>query len=207
MSNQMIKTRTGWTASLGWLVEPVMLLVGCGLLFVVGILGVRLTEGNLRGPVSNLRDEARSELDALPWHAVEGQRLYVPAYSHVYHHKGDPCFLAVTLNIRNTDVNGEIVVTSVRYFDTVGKELRSLLDKPLKLSPMATTEFVIARDERAHRSGASFLVEWKAGTKVRSPLVETLNFDTSCKQALSFVAPAIVLDETELIEQVPQAGT
>lgn len=98
-------------------------------------------------------------------------------------------------------------IRAVRYFDTVGKELRSLLDKPLKLSPMATTEFVIARDERAHRSGTSFLVEWKAGTNVTSPLVETLSFETSCKQGLSFVAPAMVLDETELIEQVPQAGT
>ena len=102
--------------------------------------------------------------------------------------------LTVTLNIRNTNVDREIVVTSVRYYDTGGKELRSLLDKPLKLSPMATTEFVIGRDDEAGGSGASFLVEWKAGTKVTPPLVETVNIDTSSKHGLAFIAPAIVRD-------------
>lgn len=114
--------------------------------------------------------------------------------------------LSVTLNIRNTDIDGEIVVTSVRYFDTGGKDLRPLLDKPLKPSPMAATEFVIGRDDGAGGSGASFLVEWKAGTKVTPPLVETLNIDTSSKHGLSFIAPAIVRDETEPLDLVPQVG-
>ncbi|HQX52111.1 MAG TPA: DUF3124 domain-containing protein [Planctomycetaceae bacterium] len=139
----------------------------------------------------------------LPWHPVQGQRLYVPAYSHVYHQKGDPYFLTVTLNIRNTDVKNEIVVTSVRYFDTSGKELKSLLQSPLRLSPLAATEFVIARDDKAGGSGASFLVEWSAGTKVTPPLVETVNIDTTLAQGLSFISPAFVLDETEPFDSVP----
>ena len=59
----------------------------------------------------------------VPWHPVQGQRLYVPAYSRVYHQMGDPHLLTVTLNIRNTNVHREIVVTSVRYYNTAGKKL------------------------------------------------------------------------------------
>ncbi|WP_404306970.1 DUF3124 domain-containing protein [Neorhodopirellula lusitana] len=141
------------------------------------------------------RDEARMELDVIPFHPVVGQRLYVPAYSHIYHQEGDPYLLTVTLNIRNTDMDNEIVVTSVRYFDTGGKELRSLLTKPLLLSKLAATEFVIARDDKSGGSGSSFIVEWQAGSEVSQPIVETVMVDTSSTQGISFTASAVVLSE------------
>ncbi|HQZ67246.1 MAG TPA: DUF3124 domain-containing protein [Planctomycetaceae bacterium] len=178
-------------------------LLGCGLLVAIGAFGVLLTGYNQSIQAPSQRDDHRREINMLPWHPVQGQRLYVPAYSHVYHQKGDPYFLTVTLNIRNTDVKNEIVVTSVRYFDTSGKELKSLLQSPLRLSPLAATEFVIARDDKAGGSGASFLVEWSAGTKVTPPLVETVNIDTTLAQGLSFISPAFVLDETEPFDSVP----
>ena len=37
------------------------------------------------------------------------------------------------------------------------------------------------------------------------PLVETVNMDTISPQRLSFVAPALVLDETEPFDSVPKA--
>lgn len=156
----------------------------------------RSIENHLPSNRPSGRDEARTDLDTLPWHPVAGQRLYVPAYSHVYHQEGEPYLLTVTLNIRNTDVDNEIVVTSVRYFDTKGKELRSMLAKPLRLSPLAATEFVIEREDKAGGSGASFIVEWQAGAKVNQPLVETVMVDTSNSQGISFLASAVVLNET-----------
>ncbi len=141
------------------------------------------------------RDEARVEVDQLPWQPAEGQRLYVPAYSQVYHQEGKPYLLTVTLNIRNTDVDHEIVVTSVRYFDTGGREIRSLLAKPVRLAALAATEFVIEKDDQDGGSGACFIVEWMAGQAVTPPIVETVNVDTSGGQGISFVVPAVVLSK------------
>ncbi|TWU55333.1 DUF3124 domain-containing protein [Rubripirellula reticaptiva] len=155
----------------------------------------RSIEQNIPYQAPSLRDEARMDIDVMPWHPVEGQRLYVPAYSHVYHQKGDPYFLTVTLNIRNTDVENEIVVSSVRYFDTGGKEVRSMLKKPLRIGPLAATEFVIEREDKVGGSGASFIVEWQAGTEVNQPLVETVMIDTNGQQGISFIAHAVVLSE------------
>ncbi|MDA8745129.1 DUF3124 domain-containing protein [Rubripirellula amarantea] len=153
-------------------------------------------EANIPSQAPSVRDDARMEIDVMPWHPVEGQRLYVPAYSHVYHQQGEPYLLTVTLNIRNTDVDHEIVVTSVRYFDTSGKELRSMLKKPLRLGPLASTEFVIEREDKAGGSGASFIVEWQAGTEVNQPIVETVMIDTRGQQGISFIAQAVVLSES-----------
>ncbi|OYP34352.1 DUF3124 domain-containing protein [Rhodopirellula sp. MGV] len=142
-----------------------------------------------------IRDPARSELESLPIDPVAGQRVYVPAYSHIYHQKGEPYLLTVTLYVRNTDLKNEIIVSSVRYYDTGGKELRALLDKPLRLAPLAATEFVIEKNDRAGGSGASFIVEWQSTEQVTRPVVETVNVDTSGAQGISFVVPATVLSE------------
>ncbi|QDV44627.1 hypothetical protein Enr13x_44950 [Stieleria neptunia] len=175
----------------------IFLLVVVPIILIVIFVEFRLRSiaGSIPYQTPSLRDEARMEVDALPWHPVEGQRLYVPAYSHVYHQKGEPYPLTVTLNIRNTDDTNEIAITSARYFDTAGKELRSLLKKPLRLAPLAATEFVIARDDKMGGAGASFIVEWQAGTKVTQPVVETVMVDTTNTQGLSFIAPAVVLSE------------
>ncbi len=150
-----------------FVVLPIILLV----LFVE--FRVRSIQESLPYQSPSLRDDARMEIDIMPWHPVEGQRLYAPAYPHVYHQKGEPYFLTVTLNFRNTDVENEIVVSSVRYFDTGGKEVRSMLKKPLPLGPLAATEFVIERDDKVGGSGARFIVDGQAGTEVNQPLVET----------------------------------
>ncbi|MCC9642826.1 DUF3124 domain-containing protein [Rhodopirellula sp. JC740] len=175
-----------------FVVVPIVLLV----IFIE--FRFRSIEDSFPSRSPSVRDEARMELDSMPWRPVTGQRLYVPAYSHVYHQKGEPYLLTVTLNVRNTDVDNEIVITSVRYFDTSGKEIRSLLQKPLQLAPLAATEFVIERDDKSGGSGASFLVEWKAGTEVNQPIVETVMVDTSNTQGISFTAPAVAIRETKI---------
>ncbi|QDV55796.1 DUF3124 domain-containing protein [Rosistilla oblonga] len=142
------------------------------------------------------RDEARMDLDSLPWSPIQGQTLYVPAYSHIYQQGGDPRLLTVTLSARNTDQTHEIVITSVRYYDTAGNELRSLVEKPLRLAPLASTEFVIEQKDKSGGSGASFILEWKAGKPVTHPVVESVMIDTNNAQGISFVRSATVLEET-----------
>lgn len=142
------------------------------------------------------RDEARMELDSLPWQPLQGQTLYVPAYSHIYHQSGEPRLLTVTLSARNTDRQHEIVLTSVRYYNTSGKQLRTMIEKPLRLGPLASTEFVIEQNDQSGGGGASFIVEWTAGQPVSEPVVETVMIDTSNTQGISFVRSATVLETT-----------
>ncbi|GAA4452798.1 DUF3124 domain-containing protein [Novipirellula rosea] len=149
------------------------------------------------------RDAARTDLDALPWHPVQGQTLYAPAYSHIYHQSGEPRLLTVTLSVRNTDRKNDIALTSVRYYDTSGKERRSLVEKPLQLGPLASTEFVIEQKDKSGGSGASFIVEWNAGQPVNTPVVETVMIDTSNTQGISFVRSATVLEETTVNDSAP----
>ena len=58
-------------------------------------------------------DRPRSDLYHLDANPVEGQTVYVPAYSHVYHGAGAPYLLTITLSVRNTSLDSEISVTSV----------------------------------------------------------------------------------------------
>ena len=119
---------------------------------------------------------------------VSGQRqaVYVPAYSHVYHQDGRPLLLTVTLSVRNTDRDHEIALTSVRYYDSRGIEVSSHLDKPLRLKPLATAEFLIGRDDTSGGSSASFIVEWAADQTATQPIIETVMIDTERQQGISF---------------------
>ena len=138
---------------------------------------------------------AEAELALLAAHPVQGQTVYVPAYSHVYHQDGRPHLLTITLSLRNTSLEHPIVVTAVRYFDTQGAEVKSYLDKPLRVGPLATKSFLVERDDTSGGSGASFLVEWVATQPVTEPIVEAVMIDTSSQQGISFVSRGKVLLE------------
>ena len=69
----------------------------------------------------------------------KGQTVYVPVYSHVFHtDKERPFDLTATLSIRSADFAHPIKIVSVDYYDSNGKRLKSYLDKPVKLAPMAS---------------------------------------------------------------------
>ena len=135
------------------------------------------------------------QYDQLPLAPVQGQVVYVPAYSHIYHEDGTPYLLTITLSIRNTSIDHDIVVKSVRYFDTQGKQVKSHLQKPLRLAALATVEFLIERDDTTGGSGANFLVEWVADQAVPEPIVEAVMIDTKGKQGISFARSGRVIRE------------
>lgn len=140
-------------------------------------------------------DRPRDDLYHFAAHRVEGQVVYVPAYSHVYHAEGKPYLLTITLSVRNTSMEDEIVVKSVRYFDTKGKEVRSYLQKAARLPALGTTEIVIERDDAKGGSGANFLVEWYADRPVNEPIIEAVMIDTTSQQGISFVRRGSVIGE------------
>ena len=127
---------------------------------------------------------------------VQGQLVYVPAYSHVYHGKGKPHLVTITLSIRNTSIDDEIVLKSVRYHGTRGTLVRSYLDKPVRIPPLGTTEVIVERDDASGGSGANFLVEWAANQPVTAPIIEALMIDTQSQQGISFSLRGSVIRQT-----------
>ncbi|QDT11137.1 DUF3124 domain-containing protein [Stieleria marina] len=149
------------------------------------------------GPQTLLVDDAaRTDLFHLATSPVQGQVVYVPAYSHIYHGDGAPYLLTITLSVRNTSMDEEIVVKAVRYFDTKGKLVKSYLPKPVRLPALGTTEILIARDDATGGSGANFLVEWFADNPVTAPIIEAVMIDTDSQQGISFARRGSVIRES-----------
>jgi hypothetical protein len=125
----------------------------------------------------------------------KGQTVYVPVYSHISHgnldSRGQPMALLLSnmLSIRNTDPTAAITVTAVRYYDTEGKVLREMISQPVKLGPMASTEYFVEHKDKSGGSGANFVVEWTAGKTVNAPIIETVNAFFFGTQSLAFTSP------------------
>ncbi|QDV23064.1 DUF3124 domain-containing protein [Aureliella helgolandensis] len=150
-----------------------------------------------QSPPQELEDEelGRGDLSRLAVDPVEGQVVYVPAYSHIYHSGGKPYLLTITLSVRNTSLEDAIVVESIRYFDTKGKEVKSYLTKSVRLPALGTTEIIVTRDDVSGGSGANFLVEWYANKPVTAPIVEAVMIGTNSQQGISFALRGSVISE------------
>jgi hypothetical protein len=122
-----------------------------------------------------------------------GQKIYVPAYSHIYYQNQKRRYpLAVTLSIRNTDEQ-PLKVTSTRYVGTEGQVLKEYVETPIRLGPLASLEFFVDEQDKSGGLGASFLVEWVAEQPVYGPVVEAVMVGTAGTQAISFVSTGRVL--------------
>ncbi|MGB3204969.1 MAG: DUF3124 domain-containing protein [Crinalium sp.] len=130
---------------------------------------------------------------------VIGQTIYVPAYSHIYFENQQQAIdLSATLSIRNTDLNNSIIVTSVLYYDTNGKLVKSYLEKPITLTSLASTDFVVERTDKSGGLGASFIVEWVAEKKVSNPIVEAVMISAANTQGISFISPGRVIKNRQI---------
>jgi len=122
-----------------------------------------------------------------------GQTIYVPVYSHVYQdRKRTPFNLVATLSVRNTDLDHPITITSVRYYTSAGKLVKNYLEQPLRLAPLAATDFVVDEHDE-NGSGTNFIVEWASEEEVHEPIVETVMISTMLSQGLSFTCPGRVI--------------
>ena len=123
-----------------------------------------------------------------------GQKVYVPAYSHIYYQNQKRRYLlAATLSIRNTDEQHPLKVTSTRYVGAEGQILKEFVETPIRLGPLASTEFFVDEHDKSGGLGASFLVEWVSERPVYAPVVETVMIGTAGTQAISFVSTGRVL--------------
>lgn len=125
---------------------------------------------------------------------IDGHRVYVPVYSHIYHRDDDVFYLTNTLSIRNTDEVNFIYITRVDYYDTKGKMVRKYLSSPILLPPMSTLEYVIGARDKIGGSGANFTVEWVSDKKISEPIVESIMISTGGQQGLSFLSRGVNID-------------
>lgn len=119
----------------------------------------------------------------------EGETVYVPAYAHIYvGGKKHPFTLAVTLSIRNINLEADITITAVHYYGTDGKLLKTFVDQPIPMKPQESTRFVVAERDKGGGSGANFIVKWRAAEKVNPPIIEAIMIGTQSGQGVSFTS-------------------
>lgn len=125
-----------------------------------------------------------------------GQTIYVPVYSHIYHGlKAKPFMLTVTLSIRNTDPKNKLVITDVDYYDDHGTLVRTHLQKPKDLPPLATAEYIVYENDTTGGAGANFIIRWKSQKPINPPVVEAVMIGSSSQQGISFVSVGRVIKE------------
>lgn len=97
--------------------------------------------------------------------------IYVPAYIYALD-QGGRVPLTTTLMIHNVS-SREIVIHSVRYYDSAGALVQSQLDEPRALQALETLEIRQEPSASGTGAGANFLVGW-TGRSGPAPLVEAL---------------------------------
>ena len=130
--------------------------------------------------------DAYAAKDVSPESVLVERAVYVPVYSHVYYNQGRPYLLEATLSIRNTDVQRPVYVRSVRYYDTKGELVKTHVDRPIRLDPLETIEFLVEARDTTGGSGANFVVEWFATDQIDEPIVEAVMVGTAGTQGICF---------------------
>lgn len=125
-----------------------------------------------------------------------GETVYVPVYSHIYHgNQGNKFDLTATLSIRNTDLNKDITLHSIDYYDSEGNLLRQYLEAPIVLKKLSTIRYVIMANDKGGGSGAKFIVRWKSKAVANAPIIEAIMISTRSQQGISFVSRGQTITE------------
>lgn len=133
--------------------------------------------------------QAPSLLATEPPPLTQGQTVYIPAYSHIYHgNKETPLLLSVTLSIRNVDPKNSLTVTAVNYHETQGSLVKQYIKEPLILGPLDSERFIVPQKDNTGGSGANFIVEWHADKPINPPIMETVMIGTQSQLGISFTS-------------------
>ena len=167
---------------IGWQgVALAVLLFGLGL-----FLGLSRHTGE---PVHSTADERMQPAVTVPSESATSGTIYVPVYSTLYlgvTNRASTVDLGVTVSVRNVSATQPITLDWVRYYDSVGKEVRNYLEHASTLPPLGSVEFVIQRSDSVGGPGANFLVRWHAAAKVDEPLIEAIMLGQSGNAGISF---------------------
>ena len=163
-----------------------------GAAVALALFGVGLFLGSYRGttePIHSTVGERLRPAVTAPSESAASGTIYVPVYSTLYlgvANRASTVDLAATVSVRNVSAAHGITLDSVRYYDSLGKQVRDYLDKASALPPMGSVEFVIQRSDTAGGAGANFLVRWHASAVVDEPLIEAIMLGQSGNAGISF---------------------
>ena len=125
--------------------------------------------------------------------------VYVPIYSSIYwgvDANEKPVNLAATVSVRNVSSRYPLVLESVRYYDSAGKQVREYISAPSELGSLATVEFVIQQRDTIGGPGANFLVRWAGNPQMDEPLIEAVMVGQIGNAGISFTSSGrVVKDE------------
>jgi hypothetical protein len=128
-----------------------------------------------------------------------GQMVYVPAYSQIHSvyssTEESRMNIAVTLSIRNTDIDNPIIIKSVSYYGDDGTLLKEFVETPFQLSKMASASFNISQSDISGGIGANFIVEWGANQSVIEPYIQAIMLGTQGTHGFSWRNPGYVIKE------------
>ena len=120
--------------------------------------------------------------------------MYVPIYSDIYFdHQYQKVLLAATLSIRNTSYKDSLYISKIDYFETGGDLVRSYIDRPINLPPMATVNYVIEKDDDTGGPGANFIVELSSASKDIRPLIQAVMVGETGNKGFAFSTEAYSL--------------
>jgi len=125
---------------------------------------------------------------------IRGQVLYIPIYSNVPCRDNKLFDFSAFLAIHNTDLNKNIKITKVLYFDNDGRMVKDFVTKEVSLTPLAATNFFIPKSDKSG-TGANFLVEWISESPVTEPLIESVMVDCETNYGMTFLSKGKVIRE------------
>ncbi len=112
--------------------------------------------------------------------------VYVPIYSDIYLSRNDQSsLLSATLSIRNTSFNDSLFISIIDYYNTEGDLVRSYIDQPIVLSPMATVNYVIEREDKSGGPGANFIVKMYSDNEIK-PLIQAVMIGLNGNKGFAF---------------------
>ena len=163
-----------------------------GAAFAIVLFGIGLFLGSYRRtgePIHSTVEERLRPATTVPREPATSGTIYVPVYSSLYlgvANRASTVDLGATVSVRNVSAEYPITLDWVRYYDSVGKQVRGYLDKASTLPPMGSVEFVIQRSDGAGGPGANFLIQWHAAVVVDEPLIEAIMLGQSGNAGISF---------------------
>jgi hypothetical protein len=120
------------------------------------------------------------------------QKVYVPAYSDIYHLDGNKRFLlTVTAVVRNTSLQDTVYVNKVDFLDSKGSLIRKYVQRTIAIGPLASAEFIVEYQEKQGGAGASFIIDWGSKNQAAKPLIQAVMIGTLSQQGISFITEGI----------------
>ena len=121
---------------------------------------------------------------------------YVPIYSDIYVGDNIPKeLLAATLSLRNTSFSDTLFISRIDYYNTDGALVKPFVDQQIAISPMATVNYVIDRDDDSGGSGAHFVVDIHAKSPQVRPLVQAIMVGEYSNKAFAFDSDGYIISQ------------